>query len=227
MSTLKTCTKAYARKLNSVTVNGITNDSQRLELVQDGIIKAVKDNVTSKTKASALSGIIRSVVVANIRSAFGDEDYFVKEFNLKAPKTSKCSYSTIDQRWGFAVHKDGKSIVLDNTTNTWISRTAANIKACGLETWESKVATDRTLITVQPESAKGGKAKGGKAKGGKAKANTCPKFVDTFTKAYVAKLEAAVAACAVNANGKYVTSKVFNANVATLVKSLDKVLKVA
>ena len=225
MSTLKTCTKAYARKLNSVTVNGITNDSQRLELIQDGIIKAVKDNVTSKTKANALSGIIRSVVVANIRTAFGNESYFAKEFNLKAPKTSKGSYSTIDQRWGFAVHKDGKSIVLDNTTNTWISRAAANIKACGLETWEAEVSTDRTLITVQPASKSVNP--GGKGGANKKRTTAAPKFVDTFTKGYVAKLEAAIAACAVNANGKYVTSKVFNANVATLVKSLDKALKVA
>ena len=234
-TSLKTCTKAYARKLNSVTVNGITNDTKRLELVQDGIIKAVKDNVTSKTKNTALSGIIRSVVVANIRTAFGDEDYFVKEFNLKAPKTSKGSYSTIDQRWGFAVHKDGKAIVLDNTTNTWISRTAANIKACGLETWEANVGTDRTLITVQPDKPESVKAKGGKGGATNAKKRkvafkakaAAPKFVDTFTKSYVAKLEAAIQACAVNANGKYVTSKVFHANVATLVKSLDKALKVA
>jgi hypothetical protein len=153
MNTFKTCTKAYARKLHSVTVNGITNDQARLSLVQDGIIKAVKDNVTTKTKAKDISGIIRSVVVANIRLAFGDDPVWEAEFNLKAPKTSKGSYSTIDQRWGFAVHKDGTTCVLDNTTATWISRTAANIRKIGLEAWESKVDDDRSLITVQPPKA--------------------------------------------------------------------------
>jgi len=217
-TSLKTCTKAYARKLNSVTVNGITSDTARLALVQDGIIKAVKDNVTSKTKNTALSGIIRSVVVANIRTAFGDEDYFVKEFNLKAPKTSKGSYSTIDQRWGFAVHKDGETIVLDNTTNTWISRTAANIKRIGLAKWEAQVDKNRDLITVQPEGAKGRKSK---------TARKTPLFVSKLTKSYTDKLEAAIQACAVNENGKYVTSKVFNDNVSALIKTLDKALKVA
>ena len=107
--------------------------------------------------------------------------------------------------------------MLDNTTATWISRTVSNIRRDGLEAWELGVDSNRDLITVQAKSDR-------KPTASKPKARKQPKFVGTFVDGYVAKLTESIEACAVNSNGKYVTSAVFNDNVKALMVKLDKAL---
>ena len=199
-------------KMVSATNGIVTNTDTVRETLSAMIIHAVKHNVTDKTKAGSISGIIQQALRGNLAEAFKDQPYFKPGFNLEAPKTSKGAYGLKDNRYPFALRKDG-TMILRPTWQCAASRTKAWIISLGLVQWEAKAPTDHKLTTQPLPST---------TKSSTSKARKAPLFGAKVATTYADAIEAKITACLAGEKaGTYVTKAVFDKRVAKLLAALD------